>query len=108
MPHMDVGEFPLLDKQIHRMLRAHQLLVNILESPNLARDLESLRDPETRRRIAADPLKAARDSGLHLPQEGVNIYIHEFTEGWEVEVHFQTAHSLLIAGFNSRKGFYVK
>ncbi len=108
MPHLDIGDDRLLDKQIHRMIRAHELLLDILRSPNLAADLESLKNDDIRKRIAADPLKAARDAGMHLPDEGVGVYIPEFAEGWEAEVHIKEGHSLLIAGFNNRKGFYLK
>ena len=107
-PHFDGEPFRLLDKQIEFMLLGHQIIVDLLETPNLDSIINGLRDPAVRSAASADPLKFAQDSGVILPATGVSIQIHEFPHSWEVEIQIVQGASLFIVGLNSRKGFFTR
>ncbi len=96
-----------LERQIEFMIKAHQMIVNLLETPDLEDILEELSEPERRKAIAADPLRAAREAKVNLPQEGVAIQIFELGENWQVEVQIELMDSLLVMGFHSHKGFFT-
>ncbi len=96
-----------LEKQIKFMIQAHQIIVDFLKTPDLEDILEGLSEPERREAIAADPLSAAREAKVNLPQEGVAIQIFELGENWQVEVQVEVMDSLLVMGFHSHKGFFT-
>ena len=102
-------EMPLrhLATQIEFMLFAHQVIVDLLETPGLAGIIEGLKDPAARATARADPLKFARDAGVILPAEGVSIQITEFPHSFQIDVQIAHEHALVIFGLNSRKGFFV-
>ena len=107
-PHFDGEPFRLLDKQIEFMLQGHQIIVDLLSTPNLEHIVNGLREPVARSVASVDPLKFARDAGVKLPATGVSIQIHEFPHSWEVEIQVVLGHSLVIMGLNSRKGFFTR
>ncbi len=107
-PYYEIASFTHLERKIESMLKGHQVIVDLLKSPNLAEIVKDLSKPAVRKAAAADPLKAARDAGLNLPAEGVSIQMLEFPNNWEVEIQVLQGASLLIMGLNSRKGFYTR
>ncbi|MDQ2946822.1 MAG: hypothetical protein M3Y27_12910 [Acidobacteriota bacterium] len=104
-PYRGIEPFKHLEKQIDSMTKSHQLIVNLLKTPNLANVINGLNNPEVRRAASADPLKAAQEAGLNLPETGVSIQIHEFPHNWEVEIQVELGHSIVILEFNSLTGF---
>lgn len=107
-PHFDGEPFRLMDKQIEFMLLGHQIIVDLLSTPNLHEIINGLRNSATRSIASADPLKFARDAGVILPATGVSIQIHEFPHSWEIEIQVVQGASLFIVGLNSRKGFFTR
>jgi hypothetical protein len=104
-PYREKQPFKHLERQIESMAKSHQVIVDLLKTPNLAGLLNGLNDYGVRRAAAADPIKAAQDAGVILPETGVSIQIHEFPNNWEVEIQVEHDHSLLILEFNSVTGF---
>lgn len=106
MPPYFVENPSRIGKQIDFMIQGHQIIVDLLSTPNLEDLLERLSNQDQRNAISADPLKAARDANVNLPEEGVSIKIFQFGDNWQVEVQVEIEDSVLVVGFNSRKGFF--
>lgn len=106
MHYVKVGKIPL-EPLLAQTTMAHEVALQILRSPELLQVIESLYSNERRQDVSGDPTEAARKAGVDLP-EGSRVYIHQFDEGWEVEVHAPIRHGLVIVGFNSVRGFYTK
>jgi len=92
---------------LSQTIENHELVLSLLRTPSLARVLLSLYDEDVRRRAMVSPTDAAKDAGLEFP-EGTAVYIHNFSAGWEAEVHIPQGHGLLILGYSSIRGFYTK
>lgn len=104
-PYRAIKPITNLAKKIDSMILAHRVIVEILQTPNLADILSSLNDAKVRKAASADPLKAALDAGVKIPAKGVSIQIHEFPHTWEVEIQIEQDNSVLILEFNSLTGF---
>ena len=106
-PHREIEPLRHLEHQIEFMIFAHQVIVDLLKTPNLAGIIGELKHADARKIFAADPLKAARDAGVILPASGVSIAVQEFEKSWQVDIQIAHANSLVIFGVNSVKGFFV-
>ena len=93
---------------IHQLAQAHQFVVDVLQSPGLAQMIDDLRDANYRASISADALSAARQRGLQIPDSNVAVFIRENLLGWEFEIQAVQDDKLLILGFNSTRGLYVR
>lgn len=96
-----------VESLLNQTLQAHELVVSLLSTPNLANALTALYDDDVRSDATESPTDTARRAGLNLP-DGSNAYIHEFADGWEVEVHIPQGRGLVIVGYSSIRGFYTK
>lgn len=92
---------------IEMLIRAHQLVVNILQTPGLAQMIDDLRDPQYRTSISADALTEARKRGIQIPDNAA-VFVRENLQGWEFEIQAILDEQMYIVGFNSTRGFYVR
>ena len=108
MPPHGARETHDLGLIIQQLAQAHQFVVDVLQSPGLAQMIDDLRDANYRASISADALTVARQRGLHIPDSNVAVFIRENLLGWEFEIQAVQDDKLLILGFNSTRGFYVR
>ena len=108
MPPLFGKDIRDLSVLIQQLAQAHQFVVNVLQSPGLAQMIDDLRDANYRASISADALSAARQRGLQIPDSNVAVFVRENLLGWEFEIQAVQDDKLLILGFNSTRGFYVR